>query len=67
MEPRYAKITAGQLDKTKEPFSVRAKPFWDVHAAKNVNYSVKGEKFHIYSLNEHIDVEANNKTNLFFL
>ena len=37
--PRHAKIQQGRLDKTREPFSVRAKPFWDVTTAKNVSGS----------------------------
>ena len=28
--PRHAAITAGLLNKNKEPFSVRRKDFWDV-------------------------------------
>ncbi|XP_050415572.1 mRNA-capping enzyme [Patella vulgata] len=28
--PRHAKIQHGMLDKNKEPFSIRSKPFWDV-------------------------------------
>ena len=33
---RNTKITQGLLDKTKEPFSVRIKPFWDLVAARKV-------------------------------
>ncbi|GAA6098438.1 mRNA-capping enzyme isoform X1 [Tachysurus ichikawai] len=32
--PRSEKIKMGQIDKTKEPFSVRSKPFFDLHAAR---------------------------------
>ncbi|KAK3522452.1 hypothetical protein QTP86_010999, partial [Hemibagrus guttatus] len=32
--PRSEKIKMGQIDKTKDPFSVRSKPFFDLHAAR---------------------------------
>lgn len=35
--PRSEKIKMGQIDKTKEPFSVRSKPFFDLHAARKVS------------------------------
>lgn len=35
--PRSEKIKMGQIDKTKEPFSVRNKPFFDLHAARKVS------------------------------
>ncbi len=35
--PRYAKIQQGHLDKTREPFSVRAKPFWDISTTRQVS------------------------------
>lgn len=34
--PRHTKIQQGQIDKSKEPFSVRAKQFWDVQIAKKL-------------------------------
>ncbi|KAJ8321635.1 hypothetical protein KUTeg_000106 [Tegillarca granosa] len=34
--PRYVKIQQGQLDKTKESFSVRAKPFWDCSVSRKI-------------------------------
>ncbi|XP_041360929.1 mRNA-capping enzyme-like [Gigantopelta aegis] len=49
--PRYLKMQNGLLDRTKEPFSVRAKPFWDVtvsrklldgNFAKEVSHEVDG-------------------------
>ncbi|XP_069105528.1 LOW QUALITY PROTEIN: mRNA-capping enzyme-like [Argopecten irradians] len=52
--PRYAKMSQGQLDKSKEPFSIRAKPFWDVavcrkildgHFSKQVSHEVDGLVF----------------------
>ena len=36
---RNTKIQQGMLDKSKEPFSVRAKPFWDVSVSRKVGYS----------------------------
>ena len=38
--PRHVKIKSGQLDKLKEPFSVRMKPFWDVSTARKVHFYV---------------------------
>lgn len=35
--PRHDKMKTGQIDKAQEPFSVRNKPFFDIHAAKKVN------------------------------
>ena len=35
--PRYEKMKRGMLDKSKEPFSVRIKPFWDVMQASVVS------------------------------
>ncbi|XP_044283809.1 mRNA-capping enzyme isoform X2 [Varanus komodoensis] len=32
--PRHDKMKTGQIDKAQEPFSVRNKPFFDIHAAK---------------------------------
>lgn len=34
--PRLEKMKTGQIDKTKEPFSVRNKPFFDIYAARKV-------------------------------
>ncbi|XP_034436022.1 mRNA-capping enzyme isoform X2 [Hippoglossus hippoglossus] len=34
ISPRMEKMKTGQIDKTKEPFSVRNKPFFDIHAAR---------------------------------
>ena len=38
--PRHEKIKAGQLDKAKEPFSVRLKPFWDISEVRKVSVFV---------------------------
>uniref|UniRef100_A0A671KWJ5 mRNA guanylyltransferase n=1 Tax=Sinocyclocheilus anshuiensis TaxID=1608454 RepID=A0A671KWJ5_9TELE len=34
--PRFEKMKLGQIDKSKEPFSVRNKPFFDIHAARKL-------------------------------
>ncbi|XP_077160654.1 mRNA-capping enzyme isoform X2 [Paroedura picta] len=34
--PRHDKMKTGQIDKAQEPFSVRNKPFFDIHAAKKL-------------------------------
>lgn len=34
--PRQEKMKIGQIDKTKEPFSVRNKPFFDIHATRKL-------------------------------
>ncbi|KAG5276547.1 hypothetical protein AALO_G00106940 [Alosa alosa] len=34
--PRQEKMKTGQIDKTKEPFSVRNKPFFDIHATRKL-------------------------------
>ncbi|VDI13044.1 mRNA-capping enzyme [Mytilus galloprovincialis] len=34
--PRHAKMKTGEIDKAKEPFSVRLKPFWDVSVCRKV-------------------------------
>ncbi|KAG8184984.1 hypothetical protein JTE90_024519 [Oedothorax gibbosus] len=39
--PRRAAMESGKLDRSKEPFSVRAKDFWDIHHVKQI----LGEKF----------------------
>ncbi|KPP79283.1 mRNA-capping enzyme-like [Scleropages formosus] len=36
ISPRLEKMKMGQIDKTKEPFSVRNKPFFDIHASRKV-------------------------------
>ncbi|KAL0967312.1 hypothetical protein UPYG_G00250610 [Umbra pygmaea] len=36
ISPRMEKMKTGQIDKTKEPFSVRNKPFFDLHAARKL-------------------------------
>ncbi|XP_034436023.1 mRNA-capping enzyme isoform X3 [Hippoglossus hippoglossus] len=36
ISPRMEKMKTGQIDKTKEPFSVRNKPFFDIHAARKL-------------------------------
>uniref|UniRef100_A0A3Q3BBS9 mRNA-capping enzyme n=1 Tax=Kryptolebias marmoratus TaxID=37003 RepID=A0A3Q3BBS9_KRYMA len=36
ISPRMEKMKLGQIDKTKEPFSVRNKPFFDIHASRKV-------------------------------
>ena len=38
--PRHEKIRRGQLDKSSEPFSIRAKPFWDLVTAQSVRIIV---------------------------
>lgn len=35
--PRHEKMKTGQIDKAQEPFSVRNKPFFDIHVSKKVN------------------------------
>uniref|UniRef100_A0A4W5PII5 RNA guanylyltransferase and 5'-phosphatase n=1 Tax=Hucho hucho TaxID=62062 RepID=A0A4W5PII5_9TELE len=40
ISPRVEKMKTGQIDKTKEPFSVRNKPFFDIHAARKVTHTV---------------------------
>jgi len=39
ISPRMEKMKTGQIDKTKEPFSVRNKPFFDINASRKVNWS----------------------------
>lgn len=34
--PRHEKMKTGQIDKTQEPFSVRNKPFFDIHTARKL-------------------------------
>uniref|UniRef100_A0A8C2ZE44 mRNA-capping enzyme n=1 Tax=Cyclopterus lumpus TaxID=8103 RepID=A0A8C2ZE44_CYCLU len=36
ISPRMEKMKTGQIDKTKEPFSVRNKPFFDINAARKL-------------------------------
>uniref|UniRef100_A0A1A7YAA3 mRNA-capping enzyme n=1 Tax=Iconisemion striatum TaxID=60296 RepID=A0A1A7YAA3_9TELE len=36
ISPRMEKMKLGQIDKTKEPFSVRNKPFFDIHASRKL-------------------------------
>lgn len=36
ISPRFEKMKNGQIDKTKEPFSVRNKPFFDISASRKV-------------------------------
>ncbi len=36
ISPRFEKMKLGQIDKSKEPFSIRNKPFFDIHAARKV-------------------------------
>ncbi|GAB1610713.1 mRNA-capping enzyme [Argonauta hians] len=36
IEPRYSRMMEGLLDKTKEPFSVRAKDFWDIGISRKL-------------------------------
>uniref|UniRef100_A0A3P8V1D6 mRNA-capping enzyme n=1 Tax=Cynoglossus semilaevis TaxID=244447 RepID=A0A3P8V1D6_CYNSE len=36
ISPRMEKMRNGQIDKTKEPFSVRNKPFFDIHASRKL-------------------------------
>lgn len=36
ISPRMEKMKTGQIDKAKEPFSVRAKPFFDIHASRKL-------------------------------
>jgi mRNA capping enzyme, catalytic domain len=35
--PRHELMKTGQLNKAGEPFSVRAKPFWDLSCTQNVS------------------------------
>lgn len=41
ISPRMEKMKIGQIDKTKEPFSVRNKPFFDIHASRKVEWTNK--------------------------
>ncbi|KAM9354055.1 mRNA-capping enzyme [Pholidichthys leucotaenia] len=36
ISPRMEKMKTGHIDKTKEPFSVRHKPFFDIHASRKL-------------------------------
>lgn len=36
IQPRHEKMKTGLIDKTREPFSVRNKPFFDIHAARKL-------------------------------
>ncbi|XP_048062170.1 mRNA-capping enzyme isoform X1 [Megalobrama amblycephala] len=36
ISPRFEKMKLGQIDKAKEPFSVRNKPFFDIHATRKL-------------------------------
>ncbi|XP_029902940.1 mRNA-capping enzyme [Myripristis murdjan] len=36
ISPRMEKMKNGQIDKSKEPFSVRNKPFFDIHASRKL-------------------------------
>ncbi|XP_039603937.1 mRNA-capping enzyme [Polypterus senegalus] len=36
ISPRQEKMKMGQIDKMKEPFSVRNKPFFDIHASRKL-------------------------------
>lgn len=40
ISPRMEKMKTGQIDKTKEPFSVRHKFFFDIHASRKVKWMV---------------------------
>lgn len=48
ISPRLEKMKTGQIDKTKEPFSVRHKPFFDIHASRKVK-SEQRHPFHFLS------------------
>lgn len=46
ISPRFEKMKIGQIDKTKEPFSVRNKPFFDISASRKVRQTcVRGKYF----------------------
>lgn len=49
ISPRMEKMKSGQIDKTKEPFGVRNKPFFDIHASRKVNSEV-------FSLSQHFSL-----------
>lgn len=34
------KMKSGQIDKTKEPFSIRHKSFFDIHASRKVKWTL---------------------------
>ncbi|XP_023567650.1 mRNA-capping enzyme isoform X2 [Octodon degus] len=36
INPRHEKMKSGLIDKTQEPFSVRNKPFFDIHASRKL-------------------------------
>ncbi|XP_033127077.1 mRNA-capping enzyme-like [Anneissia japonica] len=42
IQVRKQHIESGQLDRTNEPFSIRAKPFWDLAAARKI---LEGDNF----------------------
>lgn len=53
ISPRMEKMKTGQIDKTKEPFSVRNKPFFDIHASRKVRLSTMflfSPQSHLYAL-----------------
>ncbi|KAF0023746.1 hypothetical protein F2P81_024376 [Scophthalmus maximus] len=43
ISPRMEKMKIGQIDKTKEPFSVRNKPFFDIHASRKIEFGYRPE------------------------
>lgn len=44
------KMKTGQIDKTKEPFSVRNKPFFDIHASRKVRCSTPDSFYFLLTL-----------------
>uniref|UniRef100_UPI00358ED781 mRNA-capping enzyme isoform X2 n=1 Tax=Myxine glutinosa TaxID=7769 RepID=UPI00358ED781 len=36
IKPRHEKMKLGLIDRAREPFSIRAKPFWDISQARNL-------------------------------
>lgn len=42
------KMKTGQIDKTKEPFSVRNKPFFDIHASRKVKLTKASFSAHFF-------------------
>ncbi|XP_041043141.1 mRNA-capping enzyme isoform X7 [Carcharodon carcharias] len=44
IQPRHEKMKSGQIDKTREPFSVRNKPFFDINAARKKRSRTPGKQ-----------------------
>lgn len=47
--PRNAKMQQGLLDRASQPFSVRAKPFWDISTVPKVSHAMFLSNTHLCS------------------